>query len=76
MTSTSLDDDNNNYGEDGIESETTVAMDPVCGMEIVDKDTALSLGYEGETVHFCSEFCRDKFLADPERYVVTPDPDL
>jgi len=68
MTSTSLDEQD--------ENEIAVASDPVCGMEVVDKDQAVSVGFQGETVYFCSEVCRDKFLADPERYVVTPDPDI
>lgn len=43
------------------------AIDPVCGMA-VDPDTAPRLEYRGQTVYFCSEFCRKKFLSGPERY--------
>jgi YHS domain-containing protein len=74
MTSTSLDEDNQSANQNDLDAdEPSVAIDPVCGMEVVDKDGALSLGYQGETVYFCSEVCRGKFLADPERYVVTDD---
>ena len=39
--------------------------DPVCGMT-VDPEQALSHEHAGETYHFCSEHCRNKFAADPE----------
>jgi hypothetical protein len=43
------------------------ATDPVCGMR-VDRARALSERYGGRTLHFCSERCRSRFRADPERY--------
>lgn len=51
-----------------------VHKDPVCGM-IVSVDTGLSVSYDNRTVHFCSEYCRNKFLEDPNRYrpaIITP----
>ena len=42
--------------------------DPVCGMK-VDRAKALTARHDGGTIHFCSEHCRDSFLADPGRYV-------
>jgi uncharacterized protein len=42
--------------------------DPVCGMS-VDRSSAPTLEYRGETSYFCGEGCRSKFEADPERYV-------
>ena len=47
------------------------AIDPVCGMEVVEKDPALAVAFEGETVFFCSETCRERFLRDPARYTVS-----
>ncbi len=44
------------------------ARDPVCGMS-VDRSKALTLEYHGKTLYFCSETCRSKFQADPERYM-------
>ena len=38
------------------------ATDPVCGMT-VDRDKAVTLERDGETHYFCSEPCRDAFLA-------------
>jgi Cu+-exporting ATPase len=48
------------------------AKDPVCGMS-VDRATAKhKAGHRGETYYFCSAGCREKFMADPERYL-SPD---
>ncbi len=38
------------------------ANDPVCGIS-VDKATAIHAERAGETFHFCSDECRQKFLA-------------
>ena len=43
--------------------------DPVCQMD-VDKATAPATAeYLGERFYFCSEECKRRFVADPERYV-------
>jgi uncharacterized protein len=44
------------------------ARDPVCGMT-VDRHTALTSEFRGQTFYFCGPSCRDRFEADPERYV-------
>lgn len=41
---------------------------PVCGMQ-VDQQTAPSAAYDDQTYYFCSEGCRDQFVADPGNYV-------
>jgi Cu+-exporting ATPase len=38
-----------------------MAIDPICGMT-VDEATARSAERDGQTVYFCSEHCRQKFL--------------
>lgn len=51
------------------EGEEQMAMvDPVCGME-VSKDSEWTAEYEGETYYFCSEQCRDTFMAEPGTYM-------
>ena len=45
----------------------TSIKDPVCGM-IVVPGTAVSASWNGETVYFCSNYCRDKFQQNPVRY--------
>ncbi|MFO7324155.1 MAG: heavy metal translocating P-type ATPase [Pseudomonadota bacterium] len=42
--------------------------DPVCGMR-VDPATAPGHVHEGRGFHFCSPRCREKFIADPGRYL-------
>src|SRR6187402_2866068 len=46
-----------------------LATDPVCGMKIVPGAAGVgSLVHSGETFHFCSSRCQEKFSADPVRY--------
>jgi Cu+-exporting ATPase len=45
------------------------AIDPVCGMTVRIGSGKPSYDYGGVTYHFCSEGCRTKFAADPERYL-------
>ena len=49
---------------------TAMGKDPVCGMT-VDPSTAKGgrVEHEGREYAFCSAKCREKFLADPARYV-------
>ena len=45
------------------------ARDPVCGM-VVDPDTVkLKIEHDGQTYYFCSSGCREKFVADPARFL-------
>ena len=43
--------------------------DPVCGMKVTPGPDAISTDYAGETYYFCRAGCRDKFAADPEKYL-------
>jgi YHS domain-containing protein len=45
-----------------------LVTDPVCGMRIDDAEAAATAEYEGRTFSFCSEACRDAFVADPSAY--------
>ncbi|MBB4285969.1 heavy metal translocating P-type ATPase [Roseospira goensis] len=45
------------------------ATDPVCGMSVDTTRGAHTAVYRGERFHFCSERCRTRFEADPDRYV-------
>jgi Cu+-exporting ATPase len=44
-------------------------IDPVCGMTVVPETAAGSHEHAGRTYHFCAASCRQKFAADPERYL-------
>jgi len=41
--------------------------DPVCGMP-VRVEEALAISYRGHSFYFCSELCKQAFLAHPEQY--------
>jgi uncharacterized protein len=45
------------------------ATDPVCGMTVDRHAGKPTATYGGHTYHFCSEGCRAKFEAEPQRYV-------
>ncbi|MCM2287437.1 MAG: heavy metal translocating P-type ATPase [Sulfuritalea sp.] len=43
-------------------------IDPVCGMT-VKPDSVHVIEHAGQTYHFCSAKCLDKFAAEPQRYL-------
>ena len=43
--------------------------DPVCGMRVDPATAKQSFIHAGRVFHFCSAGCREKFAADPERYL-------
>jgi Cu+-exporting ATPase len=51
--------------------DNTEYKDPVCGMSTHNKDEYLPYDYKGKTYYFCSTHCREKFKADPEKYLQT-----
>lgn len=53
----------------GAASDTVLAKDPVCGMNVDPNAGKPSTQYEGKTFHFCSAGCKTKFEADSERYL-------
>jgi YHS domain-containing protein len=46
-----------------------VAIDPVCGMEVDSQKAKHREENDVRTYYFCSAGCKDKFLADPNRYL-------
>ena len=45
-----------------------MAVDPVCKMEIDEKDATDSIVHEGKKVYFCSEECKKEFQENPEQF--------
>lgn len=43
--------------------------DPVCGMTVDPHSTKHHADYAGQTYHFCSVGCREKFIAEPTHYL-------
>src|SRR5262245_60677233 len=46
-----------------------IAIDPVCGMEVDTGNPPATTSFDGATYYFCRSGCRDRFLADPKRYL-------
>ena len=44
-------------------------IDPVCGMQVDPKTTAHHAVHDGDDYHFCSARCRERFVADPAKYL-------
>ncbi len=43
-------------------------LDPVCKMQVTPETAAASLEWNNSTLYFCSENCKQKFEANPEKY--------
>ena len=44
------------------------AIDPVCGMQVEKSLAPATTGSGASTIYFCSDRCRDRFVANPDRY--------
>ncbi|MER8724554.1 heavy metal translocating P-type ATPase [Mesorhizobium sp. M1027] len=51
-----------------------VVRDPVCGMTVDPAAGKPTAEHGGHRYHFCSESCRSKFIAEPEKYLTATDP--
>jgi Cu+-exporting ATPase len=49
--------------------EPGMATDPVCKMDVDPKKAAAQSTFEGQTVYFCAVGCKEKFDADPGKYI-------
>ena len=52
----------------------TVTRDPVCGMHVDPDAGKPTAEHGGHLYHFCSQGCRDKFVAEPDAYLTATDP--
>jgi YHS domain-containing protein len=44
------------------------AIDPVCGAELDEQQTARKSEYQDRAYYFCSPDCKQRFEEDPTRY--------
>ncbi len=51
------------------------ATDPVCGMTVDPAKTPHHATHDGVEYHFCNPRCREKFVADPQRYLSPREPE-
>ena len=54
------------------DAQSPLAKDPVCGMSVDPATAKHRAEHGGKTVFFCSGRCREKFVADPARYLAEP----
>ncbi len=54
--------------------QASTVTDPVCGMTVNSETSSHRFEYRGETFHFCSGRCRERFAADPGRYLTGAEP--
>jgi Cu+-exporting ATPase len=53
------------------DSGSSIAIDPVCKMEVdIHRPTATSV-YKGQTYYFCAVGCKNKFDSEPGKYVAS-----
>ncbi len=53
-------------------AERDAATDPVCGMRVDPATSRHRFEQAGSTFHFCCAGCRQKFIADPAKYLSSP----
>jgi YHS domain-containing protein len=46
-----------------------MAIDPVCGMKVDEKNAEAEITFAGKKYYFCSDECRRKFEQHPENYI-------
>jgi len=45
-----------------------MAKDPVCSMQVDEKQADGKSEYQGKTCYFCSPGCKQRFDQEPDRY--------
>jgi Cu+-exporting ATPase len=55
--------------EDGGDKASTIAIDPVCGMSVERQTAKHRLEYGGQQYFFCGARCRERFAAEPEKFL-------
>jgi Cu+-exporting ATPase len=43
-------------------------LDPVCNMQVDEKNAAGRSEYQGQTFYFCSQDCKERFDQNPQQY--------
>ncbi|KJC44944.1 haloacid dehalogenase [Bradyrhizobium sp. LTSP885] len=55
--------------------EAALAIDPVCGMKVNPATARHRFSYQGEDYFFCSGRCRERFEAEPEKFLKPREPE-
>ncbi|UFX46844.1 heavy metal translocating P-type ATPase [Bradyrhizobium sp. 41S5] len=57
------------HDHDAVPAEAAFAIDPVCGMKVNPATAKHRFSYQGEEYLFCSGRCRERFEAEPDKYL-------
>ena len=49
--------------------EMNMAIDPVCKMQVDEKNPPATSEYKGKKYYFCAPGCKRAFDKDPEKYI-------
>jgi YHS domain-containing protein len=52
-----------------VELEGIMERDVVCGMDVDPAKAPATSEYNGKTYYFCAKACKNKFDAEPQKYV-------
>jgi Cu+-exporting ATPase len=63
------------HGEVDTAAETDPATDPVCGMKVNPTTAKHRFGHQGQDYLFCSGRCRERFEAEPGKYLRPREPE-
>ncbi len=63
------------HEHDAAPAEAAFAIDPVCGMKVNPATAKHRFSYNGEEYLFCSGRCRERFEAEPEKYLKPREPE-
>jgi Cu+-exporting ATPase len=55
--------------------DAELAIDPVCGMKVKRETAKHRFEYEGQVYLFCGARCRERFEADPEKFLKPKEPE-
>ena len=64
-------DEHHVHGKAGAASLAPTVRDPVCGMSVVPATAQHHVVHAGVDYYFCSEKCKARFQADPDKYLVS-----
>jgi P-type Cu+ transporter len=62
------------HDEDRLHSRNGGVTDPVCGMAVDPASTPHHATHQAQEFHFCSARCRERFVAEPERFLAPASP--
>jgi Cu+-exporting ATPase len=63
------------HGTAGEATDTALAIDPVCGMKVDPATARHRLTHQGQDHFFCSARCRERFAAEPAKYLAPREPE-